>query len=180
MGLEQFMGDLGVETEESETKADKEPGAPGPDYTYDGDKDLLTVDEDDVVEVLEDTEFNFKKITQPIGGINYTAYSPKQEYAIVISYPRDTTHRDCILVSVIDTDTKYDVIEPYPVYMVQSWKEELKNAISTIPEKKNELLFCHKCGGIMIIRKTNTTKERIRGCTNYPDCRHSEILNNGT
>lgn len=180
MGLEQFMGDLGVEPEEPESSDEDEEGSVEPDYTYHGDEDILDVSFDSMQSVLDETEYDFKDGSHPVKGQTLSVTSPGGEYIMVVSYPSDRVDRDCILVKVVDSDTGYDVMEPYPVYLVDGWSDELKQAINTIEDKQDELVFCEKCGGVMIIRTTNTTNERIRGCSSYPDCRNSEVLSNGT
>lgn len=180
MGLEQFMGDLGVESEESETTKKNEEDSTQPDYTYNGEEEILDVSFQAMKDVLDSTDYDFKEQDHPTKGRPAGVKSEGGQYRMLASYPSGRADRDCILVHVLDSDTGYDVIEPYPVYLVEGWKEKLEQAINTIEDKQDELVFCDRCEGIMIIRTTNTTSERIRGCSNYPDCRNSDVLSNGT
>lgn len=183
MGLDDFM-DLGVEPEEpddSESTDDDE--AQKPDYKYDGDDELVEVSIEQVRETLAQTEYNFRRTPTPMDGATFQAESPGGKWLLTVDTAVKTgttkehgNFRDALLVVIRDADTGYNVIEPYPVYRTDSWSTDLKQTIQTVTENKDELVFCDKCGGVRIIRETNTTGERIRGCSNYPQCRNSDKL----
>lgn len=183
MGLEQFM-DLGVEKEEttSQEQEDENDGSQ-PSYDYEGDEELVEFSLDDVREVLTETEYGFE-IGSVIGkDKGFDAESPGGKWLLTVQSSIRTSSdgeerhiRDALLVTIRHSDTGYNVIEPYPVYRTSDWRANLRETVQTVTDNKDELVFCDKCGGVRIIRTTNRTGERIRGCSNYPDCRKSEKL----
>lgn len=176
MGLEEYMD--GFETTEEEKSSESSEGkdSPKPDYTYTGEKELLDVSWDEVKEFIKTLDYNFSSEVPRVQKRAVGMESEDGTFTLSVRYPPKREDWDAILVGVLESETGYDTIEPYPVYFTEEWKEELLNAIETVLDNKDDIILCDKCGGVMIIRTTNTTRERIRGCSNYPDCRNSEIL----
>lgn len=183
MGLDNFM-DLGIEAEEADNaEEDDNEESQEPDYAYDGEEELQDVSVEDVRQVLEQSNHDFSQESNPLDGICFEAMSPGGKWILTVDTAvrpgtegEHDNFRDAILVVIRHAETGYNVIEPYPVYRVPDWESNLKETIETVTDNKNELVFCDKCGGVRIIRSTNTTGERIRGCSNYPSCRKSEKL----
>jgi len=169
MGLEKFMDGFDEEAIEEENNSTGEP-----DYTYNGDKELLEIEIDDVQEVLDEVELSFKDSNLRIKGATRYVESEKGTFVMVVSCPYECQEPDCIKVHVLENESLYDVIEPYAIYKVEGWKGELKEAIRAVQENSDDIVNCPRCESVMIIRTTNGTNERIRGCSNYPDCRYSE------
>lgn len=173
MGLEQYMGDLGLDDEDTQEGQEEDSSSDGPDYKYTGDKELLDISRTELNEYVDTLDYVFESEQPVVGQDDLCMVSEEGNFQLVIRYPPQHKDWDCVLVTVLDVETGYDVIDPYPVYFVDGWKEELAEAIDQVIENKDDLVFCDRCGSVMIIRTTNTTQERIRGCSNYPDCRHT-------
>lgn len=176
MGLDNFM-DLGVEAEqEQDTHNPEDEEESTVNYTYNGGKEVLDLDWCDVRDYVISLDYDFKDEI-PIAGMNGASMeSENGSFHLAIRWPWDFHGSDCVLVTVLEDQTGYDVIEPHKVWKVDGWKEELQAAIEAVLDNKDELVFCDECGGVMIIRETNTTNERIRGCSNYPDCRNRDKI----
>ena len=173
MGLDDFMDGF-EEPEPSESQDTESSTSHKEDYTYSGNKELLDVDVEQVENVLGQTGLSFNARDIRIQGETRSVMSQKDSYIIVVSHPKNKPDRDCIKVHVLESKSLYDVIHPYEVYLIDGWKEELLEAIDAIKENHDELMYCPRCGSVMIIRKTNSTNELIRGCSDYPNCKYSE------
>jgi len=172
MGLEDFMD--GFDDEAIQDDGGDDDHSSQNDHTYRGDKELLNITIEDVDSVLDQTELNFESTDMIISGLNRVVESPDVTYVMVVTCPREEHDVDSLRVHVLESDSMYDVIEPYEIYMVDGWKEELKQAIQAVRDNSDEIMFCPRCDSVMILRTTNSTKDRIRGCSSYPDCKYSE------
>lgn len=175
MGLDDFMDGFD-DSESSKDGEDSVDTEHDPDYSYSGDKQVLDVDIEEVDDVLDDTRVSFTGRDIRIQGETRSVMSQKNGYIIVVSHPKNEPDRDCIKVHVLESQSLYDVIHPYEVYLVDGWKDELHEAISSILENHDELMYCPRCDSVMIIRQTNGSGEMIRGCSNYPDCKYSKSV----
>jgi len=172
MGLEQFIDGLEAPDEEDSSSTDEV----GLDLTYSGDNSLVDVPWGSVENTLEGMEYSFKRFDPIEGSDGMRMLSNNKEFALAVLYPEERHDWDCLLVKIIDQETLYDVIEPHPVYFTPEWQDQLKKTVSSVIEKQDELVYCNRCGSVMIIRDTNTGRKRIRGCSNYPDCMNKQVL----
>lgn len=172
MGLENFID--GLDGEDNKDTEDTKNQNSEKDETYRGDDELLDIAIEDVDSVLNETELNFESTDMVISGLNRATQSPDDSYVMVVSYPRESHNTDCLKVHVLESDSMYDVIDPYEIYMVDGWEKELKQAIQTVRDNSDEIMFCPRCGSVMILRTTNGSGKRIRGCSDYPNCKYSE------
>lgn len=173
MGLEKFIDGLEDNTEEDTTHGNE---SQEDDLKYRGNKELLDLSLDELDKVLESTELEFVECNVVIKGHNRASHSNSGGYVLVVSFPKDHHEHDCIRVHVLESESMYDVIEPYKVFMVKGWEANLKKAIQSVIDKSDNIVYCPRCEEVMIIRTTNSTGDTIRGCSNYPDCRYRERI----
>jgi hypothetical protein len=95
---------------------------------------------------------------------------------MVLSDPTKKEGVDCLLLSILESENLYDVVTPYKIFPTPGWGDKVQEAISTVKERKDELRDCPRCGSLTIIKKTNNTSTRIRGCSTYPDCRYNKPI----
>jgi len=177
MGLEEFMGDLGVEPEEpKDSEKDDKQDEVNDRYKYTGDKELRDISSESIWEIIKQSGMGLEQRELPLDGDTWAVDSPQGNYVLCVSNPTNQDEVDCILVCVLESQTMYDVIEPYKVFPTAGWKDELKQALDAVVQNDDDVVFCNRCGAVRIIRKTNIMGNRIRGCSNYPDCRNKEIL----
>jgi len=177
MGLEEFIDGLD-EPSNDDTNEDSSSNEPEPlnEYVYQGDKELLDISPDDVEQVLEDTQYKFQEKSLPINGNTYCLESENSQFILYVATSWVGTDADCISISVIETEDMYDVLNPRLVFPVAGWKDELEQAINDVVESRSEIEYCERCGSVMIYKKTNVSNEKIKGCSNYPNCMNKEYM----
>lgn len=161
-----------IDFEDSTDQSDKETNKQEATKEYTG-NDALEITPDQVQDVLSDTNQSFSKQVH-ISSQCSVADSKGGQFKLVVEAPTERPKdKNCISVYVVQSQTLYKAIEPYKINPTEGWEEELKNVIETIIQNKDDIVLCSNCGSVMIIKTTLTHGEKIRGCSNYPNCRNT-------
>jgi len=172
MGLEDFMD---VEKPNSGDNNEQDQQEDLAQFEYGGEKELIDVTLRDIYGVLTETEYEFDK-RQLIKDDQYVLESDNGKFYLTVTPPSGAWDRDCIVVNVLESETLYRAIEPYTVFTVEGWQSELKEAVNSVISNKEDLVLCEMCNSVMIIRETNAKGNKIRGCSDYPNCVNKEVL----
>lgn len=176
MGLDNFIDDYEPSDEEGDDGDEDDEPDPMDRREYSGDKELLDITVSDVKEVLNSTDYDFCRESHPVNGKTFCIKSSNGKFILYVAASWEHRNADSITVSVSESFDKYDVIDPRLVFPTEGWKDRLVDTIEETLDSKDEIQYCRHCGSVMIYRKTNTTNKKIRGCSNYPDCKNKEIL----
>jgi len=178
MALDDFIEDLESEDSadestdnESNNEQTKEDSG-----VYTGNEDLNDPSASEIEEVLESTDLNFRTTDLPLSSTKFACKSDDGKFEVLLSLPSPTSLRDSIRVEIVESESLYDVVEPYDIFPTEGWKRELVDVMNGIKEKKDGLVYCPRCDSVMIRKTTLTNGKLIRGCSSFPDCRYSENL----
>lgn len=135
-------------------------------------------------EVLEETKHDFERkdydwtkewvyeAKSEDGGFIMRVYSSVDKRS---NKARDTGS-DAIRLVVLHADSTKPVLREKRTNRVPTWPKNLKKKIRNVEKRKDNLKFCNKCNGVMLIQKNKDSGDRFWGCSNYPDCRNTEPL----
>jgi len=134
--------------------------------------------------VLEETDYNFKKVDHNwTGEIVYETKSENGKFIMRIFSSLDKhtgkardKGSDAIRTVVVDKETGRPVLGEKRTNRIKTWPKNLKQKIQNVSDRYGDIQMCNRCGSVMVIRENSENSDKFYGCSNYPDCKNTESI----
>lgn len=83
---------------------------------------------------------------------------------------------DAIRLVVLHEETNKPVLSEKRTNRIKTWPKNLKQKISNIEERRNDLEWCGECSSVMLIRENSQSGEEFYGCSSYPECTNTKPM----
>jgi hypothetical protein len=144
------------------------------------------INKEEFEECLAGTELDFHEVNYDwTGELVYEAYSKNETFTIRVfsslnkhsGQARDKGS-DAIRVVLLHTESDRPLMKNKRVHRIDTFCKNLRQRISKIVGNKQQLTYCPRCDGVMVIRENKSNGNKFYGCSNYPECKGTRSISN--